>query len=123
MSDIEAIPQRGEVKIELGGETLLGRLSIGEVIKLEKRLKMPLIKFYKLIEELDASTPEMVAAFKAMFIGGKNEGIEITDDFVHDLIDKEGYMNTYRVLAEALMGVLDTSGNARAAFKEKALQD
>ena len=121
---VVANPDRGEVVINLGGKDYVCRLSIGSVRKLEVKLgslnkekNIPMIKFYTILSTLDASYDEIKMVLIEMLRGGGME--KVTSELVDELIESEGYMNSYKRITEALLGVLDVSGNAEAAFREK----
>ena len=110
-------PNRGEVKLKIADREFIVKLAPDGIQRVERQLKMGCLRFLSLLEIGEAKIEENIFVLKALLKGG-NENL--TDEEINELIEEEGYTNTYALLLECFQKVLDPSGKARAAAERKA---
>ena len=107
----EANPHRGETSIKLAGDEYKAKLSLGDMMVLERRLKIGLIELGARFALMKVGIEELVMLTEAMLKGGGNDMKSLD---VKSLIEQTGLMESLEVVGVAFGDVLDPGGNSRA---------
>jgi hypothetical protein len=100
-------PLKGEIEIELGGQTYKARLTIDAIVSIEQAVGCGIIKLATKMSEGDISVGDMMAVLLPALRGGGND-LQAKD--VQKLIQDSGIVSTTQVVASLLTSVLTTGG-------------
>ena len=96
-------PLKGEIEVELGGQTYKARLTIDAIVSIEQAVGCGIIKLATKMSEGDISVGDMMAVLLPALRGGGND-LQAKD--IQKLIQDSGIVNATQVVATLLTSVL-----------------
>lgn len=108
-------PMRGELEVNLAGQTYKTRLTIDGMMRLESQIGKGVIRFAQDLSQADASVSDVIKTLTIAIRGGGNK---IDDTEVKKLVMQHGLASSLAVVGEILTNALvggQTEGNAEAA--------
>jgi hypothetical protein len=96
-------PLKGEIEIELGGETYKTRLTIDSIIQIEDAVGCGIIKLAQNMGEADIRMKDIIAVLLPAIRGG---GKDVQENDVKKIVQNAGLVPSTKAVAEILTGSL-----------------
>ena len=116
-SPTEANPFRGEMQIEMGGQSFLGRLSIGDLVVLERKMKRTVIEILASFATGEVTIPDVITILSDAIKGGGANGVD-----VQKLIQDEGLKKSIIITVNMLKTSINPNWEEEEAEERKRLE-
>ena len=111
-------PLKGEIEVELGGQTYKARLTIDAIVSIEQAVGCGIIKLATKMSEGDISISDMMAVLLPALRGGGND---LQQKDISKLIQNAGIVSATTVVADLLTKVLTVDSGEDEEKKPQAI--